>query len=390
MYRTVEVRCRKTRNEFLQLPVKLYRNYPNWIQPLNTDIERVFDPKKNKQFRNGEAIRWILINDSGETVGRIAAFIDYPIAKNNTQPTGGVGFFECINSQDAANLLFDKSVEWLASRGMEAMDGPVNFGDRDRWWGLLVEGDFEPNYCMDYHLPYYKNLFESYGFKLFFRQLTYHRYINPENVDPVIWEKAERVASNPAYSVRNISKNNLKKFANDFRVVYNSAWGRFSGVKKISKPHALALLKTVKPILDERLVYFAYHNNEPIGFFIMIPDLNQVTKFLNGKFNLWAKLKLLYLLKVRKVCKKAIGLIFGVVPEHQGHGIDAAMVVAFSKWALRKDFPYTELELNWIGEFNPPMRKVAEQIGGKVKKVHVTYRYMFDQTKEVVPYQREV
>ncbi len=31
---------------------------------------------------------------------------------------------------------------------MEAMDGPINFGDRDRWWGLLIDGfDRDPNYC---------------------------------------------------------------------------------------------------------------------------------------------------------------------------------------------------------------------------------------------------
>ncbi len=72
-------------------------------------------------------------------VGRIAAFIDYEIARNNEQPTGGVGFFECINSPEAATQLFDTAKEWLQQRGMEALDGPINFGDRDRWWGLLVE-----------------------------------------------------------------------------------------------------------------------------------------------------------------------------------------------------------------------------------------------------------
>jgi hypothetical protein len=243
---------------------------------------------------------------------------------------------------------------------------------------------------MDYHLPYYKDLFESYGFKVYFRQLTYHRYVNPENVNPLIWEKAERVAQNPAYSVINLSKNNLEKFADDFMIIFNSAWARFPGVKKMSKAQAMSLLKMVKPILDERLVYFAYYNSNPIGFFIMLPDLNQVVKHLNGSFGVFSKLKMLFLLKVKKQCKKAIGIIFGIVPEHQAHGIESAMVVEFSKWALRKDFPYTELELNWIGEFNPAMRKVAEQIGASVKKVHVTYRYMFDQSKEVTPYTRGI
>lgn len=374
----------QTRTDFLELPVRLYRNCPNWIRPLDNDIESVFDPVRNKNFRHGEAIRWVLYQNN-EPVGRIAAFVDSDIAKANSQPTGGVGFFECINSAELAAELFNRAKHWLKARGMEAMDGPINFGDRDRWWGLHVEGDFEPNYCMDYHLPYYKQLFEDYGFKVYFNQYTYHRLVNSINVNPLIWEKAQRVLQNPLYSIKTISKWKLGKFAEDFRMIYNSAWGRYTGVKKMSNTHARALMKTIKPIIDVDLMYFAYYEDEPIGFFIMVPDLNQIVKHLDGKFDFWSKLKLLYLLKVKKICTKAVGLIFGIVPQHQGKGVEGALVNEFAKRALKPSFRYKELELNWIGDFNPTMRKVAEQIGASVRKTHITYRYMFDRTKEVTP-----
>ncbi|MBO9641006.1 MAG: hypothetical protein J7576_22745, partial [Siphonobacter aquaeclarae] len=57
---------------FLELPVRLYRNDPNWIRPLDQDVESVFDPKKNKAFRTGEAIRWVLEDASGQVIGRVA------------------------------------------------------------------------------------------------------------------------------------------------------------------------------------------------------------------------------------------------------------------------------------------------------------------------------
>ncbi|MCB9002478.1 MAG: hypothetical protein H6537_10960 [Bacteroidales bacterium] len=383
-YTLVEVNNKKTVKDFLHLPVKLYVDYSNWIRPLDSDIEKVFDPKQNKNFRRGDAIRWVLYEDN-MPIGRIAAFFDKDIAKNSEQPTGGVGFFECINSTDASKMMFDAAKKWLTERGMEAMDGPINFGDRDQWWGLLVEGDFPPNYGMDYHLPYYRKLFENYGFKVYFNQFTYHRYVNSSDVDPIIWEKAERIAKNPLYRVTNISKKRLKQFAEDFRTIYNNAWGRYSGVKKITQVHAMALMKTLKPIIDPDLMYFAYYDNEPIGFFIMVPDLNQIVKKLNGKFNLIAKLKFLYLLKIKKVCTKAIGLIFGIVPRHQGKGVEGALVNEFAKRALSPGFRYTELELNWIGDFNPTMRRIAEQIGAKVRKTHITFRCMFDPTREVTP-----
>jgi GNAT superfamily N-acetyltransferase len=94
----------------------------------------------------------------------------------------------------------------------------------------------------------------------------------------------------------------------------------------------MALLNSMKPILDEKLIWFAYYNGEPVAFFIMIPEFNQVVKLFNGKLNLIAKLKFLYF-KIRNKWDKAFGVIFGVVPKHQGKGIEAAIVMAFAKIA---------------------------------------------------------
>jgi hypothetical protein len=384
----VEVNDKVTRKEFLSLPIQVYKKNPLWVRPLDIDIEKIFDPEKNKLFRNGEAIRWILKNEKGETIGRVAAFIDYSAIKTNPQPTGGMGFFECINCEKAAYMLFDACRDWLKAKGMEAMDGPINFGTRENWWGLLVEGEFEPNYCTVYSLPYYPNLFEGYGFKVYFHQFTYHMPVSAENVDPIVWEKAKRIAQNPEYRVENISVKNLKKYAEDFVSIFNKAWGRFTGVPKMSKAHAMSLLKSIKPILDKRLMVFAYHLDEPIGMLIMVPDLNQVVKHLNGKLNLWGKIRLIYLLRVKKVCTRALGLIYGVVPQYQAKGVEGALIEGFAKCALQKDYPYTDIDLNWVGDFNPTMRKMLEQIGAKIRKVHITYRYMFDPTKEVIPPRR--
>jgi hypothetical protein len=112
----------------------------------------------------------------------------------------------------------------------------------------------------------------------------------------------------------------------------------------------------------------------------MVPDVNQIAKHLNGKLNLWGKIKFLYYKKF-KPPEKILGLIFGVVPEHQGKGVEGGLVMAFGDIALQKKFPYKHLELNWIGDFNPSMMKVAEQIGAQIRKTHVTYRYLFDPSK---------
>jgi len=151
----IEVNDNKTREEFLTVPKVLYKNDPDWICPLDSEIENTFNPLKNKGFQHGGAIRWILRNDDGTPAGRIAAFYDELKAYNNLQPTGGIGFFECVNDQEAANLLFNSAKAWLESKGMKAMDGPVNFGENFINWGLLVEGFMPQTYGLPYNFPYF-------------------------------------------------------------------------------------------------------------------------------------------------------------------------------------------------------------------------------------------
>lgn len=381
-FQLIEVNTPQLEKSWLDFPSSLYKNDPNYVRPLDMDVQKLFNIESNKKLKKGEAIRWLLMDKSGKQfAGRIAAFIDPHTAANNDQPTGGCGFFDCINDQEAADLLFDASKKWLAERGMEAMDGSVNFGDRDNFWGVLVDGFSEPVFNMPYNYPYYKDLFETYGFQNYFNQFTFRRMINDTQLRDRVYEKAERIAKNPDYTFEQVNWKNRVKYAHDFMTIYNKAWGVIPGVKKISEVHAMALLKQMKPILDPRLVNFGYYKGEPIAFLIMVQDLNQIIRGFNGQMNWYNKLRFMYRLKVQYKCDRIIGRIFGIVPEHQGKGVDGAIILYFRDIALRKGFPYKELQMNWIGDFNPPMIKIVEGIGGKLFKTHTTYRYLFDRSK---------
>jgi len=300
-------------------------------------------------------------------------------------PVGGIGFFDCINNQEAADMLFDVAKHWLLQYGMAAMDGPINFGERDRWWGLLVEGFQPPVYCMNYNPPYYKGLFENYGFKDFFNQICFG--LDPKKeLNKKTLARHHAVERDSSYRASHIQKNNLEKFANDFTIVYNKAWAGHGGLKQMSKDVVLKMLMTMKPVMDERISWFAYYKDEPIAMFINIPDLNQWFKYLDGKFdNLWHKLKFLWIKQTRP-CKKFTGLVFGVVPEFQAKGIDA-YIIAESAKIIQPNTSYTEYEMQWIGEFNPKMINVAETFGDtfRTRKL-ITYRYLFDRTKELKPH----
>jgi hypothetical protein len=227
--KVVEVITKQDKKEFIEFPKRLYKDDPNWICQLDSVIESVFDPAKNHNFKHGEAIRWILKDADDQTIGRIAAFIDRVRSSANRQPTGGIGFFEVVENKEAAFILFNKALEWNTSHGMEAMDGPINFGENDNNWGLLVEGFIQQGFGMPYHKKYYRTFFEEFGFRNYFEQYSYHRDVrDPGNKIVEFPERIMKIADwlskRPGYSFRHFEFRNKEKYVKDIVEIYNSTW----------------------------------------------------------------------------------------------------------------------------------------------------------------------
>ncbi len=377
MMKLREVTTEKDKRTFLEIPVRLHGNNPAYIRPLDKDIEEVFDTAKNKTFKFGECTRWILEKD-GQDVGRIAAFTNKKWKAE--QPTGGVGFFECIESQEAADFMFDHCKAWLRERGMEAMDGPVNFGERDRWWGLLVEGFYEPMFGMQYHPPYYKTLFETYGFGVYFHQICFAMKTDVR-LQEKFYNRHDEVAKDPKYRAEMIRISELDKYAQDFTTIYNKAFAQHGAGKELDLRVVKGMFKKMKPAMDEHITWFAYYDEEPVAMWLNLPDLNQYFKKMNGKFGLLQKLQFLWLRRFGK-CSRFFGVAFGVVPEFQGKGLDSYIIIEAAK-VIQPRGKYTDFEMQWIGDFNPKMVNIAENLGTHRNRILTTYRYLFDRTKEL-------
>ncbi len=371
----------KTARKFILVNPELNRNLPGYIRPIDNEIEEIFDPASNKTFRNGECARWLLVDGEGRSIGRIAAFINKRYKnKGDEGLVGGIGFFDCINSQDAADLLFDVARHWLLQRGATAMDGPINFGERDKWWGLVTDGFHEPLWSMNYNPPFYQQFFENYGFKVFFNQICFG--LDPQkDVSDKLNKRHDVIEADPDFKARIIEKDKLDKYAGDFTTIYNKAYAGHGGLKEMKKEQVVLLFKRMKPLMDEKIVWFVYYKEEPIAMFINIPELNQYYKHFNGRFGLLQKLQFVWL-RFRKSCRKFTGLVFAIVPEFQGRGIDAFIIAEAGK-LIRAKTNYADYEMQWVGDFNPKMINVAESIGNVSRSRNlVTYRYLFDRTKE--------
>jgi hypothetical protein len=373
-----EVKTDADKKLFLELPVSINRGNANWIRPLDKDIEQIFDVEQNKLFKKGgECTRWLLKDEQGNVIGRIAAFVNKQYKQE--QPTGGIGFFECINDQQAANFMFDHCKQWLQQRGMKAMDGPINFGERERWWGLLIEGFQEPLYCMNYNPPYYKELFDNYGFEVYFEQVCFAMKVK-DRLQDKFYHRYEELSQDPNYSYQHIRKSNLDKYIKDFAYIYNKAWAGHGGGKQLEERIVAKMFAQMKSVIDEDLMWYVYYKDEPIGFWINLPDLNQYFKHMNGKFGLWQKLKFLWLKSFGK-CNRFVGLVFGIIPEFQGKGVDGYMIMAGAK-VIQPAGKYEAYEMQWIGDFNPKMINIAESLGTYRSRKLQTLRYLFDREKE--------
>ena len=380
----ISVSNRKTARDFLTCPKKLYRNDPVWVCSLDKNIQAVFDPQQNVYFKHGEATRWILRSNEGGLIGRIAAFIDNNTANLEDQPTGGIGFFECVDIQEAANILFDTAKDWLKMKGMEAMDGPINFGETDSYWGLLIDGFTHPSYEIAYNPPYYQQLFENYGFKTYYKQEGFHLDVRNE-IPNRFMKIAEWISKKPEYAFKHFCWTEKIKFSKDFALVFNEAWASFKmNFEPLKEDYILKVLKKAKAIIEEEFIWIAYRNDKPIAIYLMYPDVNQIFKHLDGRLHLWNKIRFL-ILKRKKTITRARGVLMGVIPKYQGLGIESAFIYQLVQVFKRKPH-YREIEFSWVGDFNPKMRKIFMSVGSKSVKHYITYRYLFDREKKFKRY----
>lgn len=378
----LEVKDQKTENFFLKVPHYIYRNDKNWISHLDMDIKKVFSAE-NKAYRKDLCIRYILMNE-GKCIGRIAAFINPKTTDSEAFKTGGVGFFECIDEQKAANILLDAAMDWLNNRDVKAVDGPINLGERDQFWGCLVENFTDmSSYGIAYNPPYYQKLLEEYGFQNYFEQYCFQRNMT-ETPNPMFQRAYNNVLKDPDYRVSNAVGYSMERIAREFVAVYNGAWkGSYRDFKEMKYETALKLINSMKSVMDKKIIFFCYYKDQPISFAVSLPELNQLFQYVNGNLNWWGKLKFLYHKKFNPP-STMVGVVFGVIKDFQKKGIEGVMF-AWGHYNIVPSGQYDTLIQNWIGDFNPKMLKITERLGSKQYRKLITYRYMIDKN---IPFER--
>lgn len=392
----LEVNNKNRKQQFYDCARDIYADDPHWVCPLDVEIESIFDPSHNTAFEHGAAFRWIAVDADNNTIGRITAFFHKEKAMKHKPYAGGIGFFESIDDQDVANKLFDTAREWLIHQGMEAMDGPINFGENFLYWGLLLEGFTHQAYGMQYHKPYYRTLFENYGFKIYYKQYSYHVDLTkPFNERQVKFAKF--IGRKKNYSFKHLEIKHADKYIDDIVYLFNAVWSDFhEDYTPLKKKDIEHIFDDAKDVIIEDFVWLAYDNGKTIGLLVSFPDVNQVIKPFSGKLNLWNKLRFMRRMRNPKVLTRVRLLIGGVIPEYQRTGIVGPLFIKMAE--TLKKHGIKELEMSWVGDYNDTVNKLYKQMHNAERaKIHATYRYLFDRnatferfTNEKAPKQKNI
>ncbi|WP_255233412.1 GNAT family N-acetyltransferase [Aliifodinibius salipaludis] len=355
------------RKQFIDFPYQHYSEDENWIPPLKMEQKKLIDTENNPFYDKGD-IALFLAEQDGKPCGRIAAIQDYRYNEHHNNKTGFFGFFECINDQSVANLLFKVASDWLKKRGHTDVLGPANPSMMDEI-GILVDGfEYEPSFMMPYHKSYYDNLITNAGLEKEMDMYAFRVTQASVTLDRIY--RAEEIVRRrlPKLKIREIDTKNLDEEVEIVRNIFNQAWSQNWGFIPLSKEELEELAKDLKLILDPKVAHIAEVDGEPVAFSIGLPDLNQALKHTDGTLFPTGIFKLLW---HRRNIDQIRTALMGVIPKYQGKGIDALL----HKEAIinGREVGYNSSELSWVLESNKNMIRVAEKIGASIEKTYRMY-----------------
>lgn len=363
---------------FYSLPSKLFGHEANFIAVPIEIQDDIFNISKNKRLEFLRCKRWLLRRD-GEVIGRIAAF-DHPKPAANER-AGAIGFFDCINDADAAARLFEVAEGQLRAWEVDVVDGPIQPGENDQFWGLLVEGFGMPSFGTNWQPPYYRAFFESAGYVPYYEQIT--NYIRLKDGLPDRFFKiATWVRQKGKVEIRHFDYSNKLFFAQSVAHVYNHAWHMFDNYKPMLPKQALLELERLKGVLREDLVWFAYIQGEPAAFMLMLPDLNEVFVKTKSRLNWFGKAQFWWYNRKKHITRLKI-VVMGVHAAYQKLGLESVLIQAAYEQVQLRYSSVEEVELAWVGDFNEPMKALHQAAGAKPLRKHITFRKAFNPTIQV-------
>jgi hypothetical protein len=357
--------------DFTFLPWRLYRDDPNWVSPLISDMKNIFNPKKNALLTLGPAQYFLAFQD-GKPVGRIGVGIDHHLNEAKGYKYSYMTLFDSINDYDAAKAIFNTATEWAAQHGAEIIIGPQSPTNGDDYKGVLIKGFDSPPVLMNSYNPsYYQSFFEQYGFDTFFDRNAYFIDIANSTLPEDFTRGVEYAQKRYGYRVAPIDMKNFDHQVDAIVKVVMAGWpDNWEDMVPPTPEEVRAEVAQLKPLVNPDLIHLAWSKEgQPIGFLVVLPDFNQVLKKINGRLFPWGWLY--FLMNKSKIDALRIVILF-TVPEYQKKGVSASTYLEGMKAAKRLGYKWADAST--IHSFNTSMNQDVVGAGGKLYKIFRVYR----------------
>ena len=356
---------KKDKKAFVDLAWEVYKDDPAWVPPLKDEVHGLITPGKNPWFEHAKAQFW-LAERGDKVVGRISAQIDDLVLEHMGQGTGQWGFFDALDAEAAAALI-KTSEDWLRAQGMTRSLGPISLSIWDEP-GLEIEGfNEEPTVMMGHHKPEYRGWIEAAGYERAKDLVTYEVNIAHWD-DPKINRLIAMGERNQHIRIRMVDKSKFNEEARIILNLLNDAWSSNWGYVPLTEAEIAYAGKKLKPIIYNELVRVAEIDGEPVAFMITIPDINELTKDLNGELFPFGFIKLLWRLRNPRTRRARVPLMGVAKKLHHTRmaSMLAFMMIEYSRREAVGKFGMQIGEFGWILEDNKGMLSIAELPGARV------------------------
>ncbi|MDR1522888.1 MAG: hypothetical protein LBS29_02925 [Endomicrobium sp.] len=364
----VNIRNKRQLKQFIDFSWEIYKDNKFWVAPLKIDVEEILS-EKNPFWLHAKKQLFLVCDEQGKTLGRIAAIIDYNYISFQNDKCGFFGFFECIDDVTVARLLFDNAKSWLSEQGIHKIMGPMNPSTNDEC-GFLMEGfNILPSIMMPYTPEYYLCLAEKCGLKKIKELYAYDMDVTSDSRVARLGKIVNMAKKKmPLLKVETLKKSSFKEDLASAISIYNCAWEKNWGFVPWSDEEFAYIASKLKSFVEPEMIIIAKVSGVAVGMLISLPDYNQVLKKLNGKILPFGIFKFLY---YRRKINSLRLMVMGVVKEYRHKGIEAIMYEKGLKNALK--LGYKHCELSWVLDDNVMTHRTAEMMNGRIYKKYAVY-----------------
>ena len=332
------------------------------------------DPKHNKLMGDIDATLF-LARREGEVVGRVASFTNARHHELHDAEEGAFGYFDCIDDAAVGDALLGAVEADQRGLGMTRVVGPMQWSVNEEV-GLLVEGFEHPNVIlMPYGKPYYREMLEARGWRKRVDMFAFQADLPASHPrPPAVRRLIDAGTRSSRITIRRIDKS---RFTEEVRLalsIYNDAWSENWGALPYTPEEAEALAKELKPIMFDGSFQFAEIDGEAVAFGVVLPDLYQAVRDLDGKVASFGLPRALYRILTKKVDQGRLPLM-GLKSAWQKnrYGVTAMTYLCDELFNAAEANGFRWLELGWVLESNSSLIQITQQVKSEAYKRYRMY-----------------